>query len=120
VNTYYQVPLEISKQEDGLWRVEAPSLQGCFVDEPTLAEALYQIHEVIAMLIDILQEEGRPLPPEVQVRETLPLLATIPVALEEIEFCRVAPEGKHVPASAAALAKKQQSRAQSARRKHGV
>ena len=37
----YQVPVEISRQADNLWRVEPPALQGCWVDEPTLAEALY-------------------------------------------------------------------------------
>ena len=43
---HYQVPIEISRQEDGLWRVSAPHLQGCWVDAQTLEEA-------IAMAIDI-------------------------------------------------------------------
>ena len=86
---YYQVPLKISKQEDGLWRVEAPDLQGCFVDEPTLAGALYEIHEVIAMFLDLNQEEGHPLPEEVKVSDTLPLTVSIPVAPSEIKFRRV-------------------------------
>ena len=99
---YYQVPLKISKQEDGLWRVEAPGLQGCWVDEPTLAEALYQIHEVIAMFLDLKREEGLPLPEEVKVNEALPLYASIPVFPDEIEFYNVLPSGERVPASAAA------------------
>jgi predicted RNase H-like HicB family nuclease len=102
---YYQVPLKIDKQEDGLWRVEAPSLQGCFVDAPTLADALHQIHEVIAMCLDLDQEEGRPLPPDVQMGETLPLRAVISVIPDEIEFYRVLPDGHRVPASAAAREK---------------
>lgn len=99
---YYQVPLKISKQEDGLWRVEAPSFQGCFVDEPTLAKALYEIHEVIAMFLDLDNEEGHPLPEEVKVSETLPLYASIPVFPDEIAFYKVLPSGERVPASAAA------------------
>ena len=99
---YYQVPLKISKQEDGLWRVEAPDLQGCFVDEPTLAEALYQIHEVIAMFLDLNREDGHPLPEWVEVSETLPLYTSIPVFPDEIEFYDVLPSGERVPASAAA------------------
>ena len=99
---YYQVPLKISKQEDGLWRVEAPSLPGCFVDEPILAEALYEIHEVIAMFLDLNQEESYPLPEEVKVSENLPLYASIPVIPDEIEFYNVLPTGERVPASAAA------------------
>ena len=97
---YYQVPLKITKQENGLWRIEAPSLPGCFVDETTLADALYQMHEVVAMFIDLIQEERRPLPEEVTVSRTLPLYATIPVAPDEIEFSRVLPSGDRVPASA--------------------
>ncbi len=99
---YYQVPLKKSKQEDGLWRVEAPSLRGCWVDEPTLAEALYEIHEVIAMFLHLNQEEGHPLPEGVAVEEALPLHASIPVSPDEIEFYNVRPTGERVPASAAA------------------
>jgi len=99
---YYQVPLKITKQEDGFWRVEAPSLPGCVVDEPTLAQALYEVHEVIAMLLDVNQEKGRPLPEEVKVSRSLPLYASIPVAPDEIEFYNVLPNGDRVPASAAA------------------
>ena len=102
---YYQVPPKITKQEDGLWRVEAPSLQGCVVDEPTLAQALYEVHEVIAMLLDVNQEEGRPLPEEVKVSRSLPLYASIPVAPDEIEFYSVLPNRDRVPASAAAREK---------------
>lgn len=96
---YYNVPLKIDKQEDGLWRIEAPSLPVCFGDEPTLAEALYQIHEVVAMFLDLNQEERRPLPNEVEVSGTLPLYATLPVAPNEIAFYRVLPNGDRVASS---------------------
>lgn len=99
---YYQVPLKITKQEDGLWRVEAPSLQGCFVDAPTLAEGLSQIYEGIAMILDLEQEKGRPLPQEVKVSRALPLDASIPVFPDEVEFYNVLPNGDRVAASAAA------------------
>jgi predicted RNase H-like HicB family nuclease len=95
----YQVPLEISKQGDDLWRVKVPSLPGCFVDEPTLADALYQIHEVIAMFLDIHQEEGRTLPDEIKESITLPIQVTIQVAPDEIAFDRVLPNGDRVPVS---------------------
>ena len=107
---YYQVPLKIHKQEDGLWRIEAPNLPGCFVDEPTLAEALYQIHEVVAMFVDLNREEGHPLSHEIKVTRTLPLYATIPVAPDEVEFYRVLPNGERVPASAGARGKSQRRR----------
>ena len=99
---YYQVPLKITKQEDGLWRVEAPSLQGCVVDAPTLAEGLSQIYEGIAMMLDLEREKGRPLPEAVKVSRTLPLYASIPIFPDEVEFYNVLPNGDRVPASAAA------------------
>ncbi len=37
---YYQVPLEITRQEDGLWRPEARHLKGRWVDAPTGWETL--------------------------------------------------------------------------------
>ncbi|MSQ15905.1 MAG: type II toxin-antitoxin system HicB family antitoxin [Dehalococcoidia bacterium] len=92
---YHQVPFEISKQEDGLWRVEAPGLQGCWVDEPTLAEAISEIQEVIAMMIDIYEEKGSPLPQEISTKADLPLKATIPVAVTEHKFRRVSKPAKN-------------------------
>lgn len=111
---YYQIPLKITKQEDSLWRIEAPSLPGCFVDASTLADALYQVHEVVAMFLDLNQEEGRPLPEEITANETGPLYATVPVAPDEIDFYKVLPKGERVPASSAAKEKPQRGK-----RKHG-
>ena len=91
---YYQVPLEISKQEDGLWRVEAPSLQGCWVDADTLEEALSDIQEVIAMAIDDYQEDGWTLPEEVIATDALPLRAVVPIVISEYKFRRVSKTAK--------------------------
>jgi len=43
----YQAQLTVGRQEDGLWRVEVPGLHGCWVDAPTLAQAVAEIQEVI-------------------------------------------------------------------------
>ena len=85
---YYNVPVTVSKQEDGLWRAEVPGIQGCWVDEPTLAKALHEIHEVFALFADVLLEEGRPFPDGVTVSDDLPLSATIPVTLSEHKIRR--------------------------------
>ncbi len=92
---YHQVHIEITKQEDGLYRAEVPYLQGCWVDEPTLAEAISEIQEVIAMMIDIYQEDGKPLPQEISTQEALPLKATIPVAVSEHKFRRISKSAKN-------------------------
>ena len=86
---YYNVPVTIDKQKDGLWRVEAPSLQGCFVDAERLEQALAEIHEVIAMMIDIYQEDGLPLPTEISPQEQLPATTMVPVVLFEHKFRRI-------------------------------
>ena len=88
--TYYHVPVETHRQEDGLWRAESPHLKGCWVDAPTLEEALAQIHEVIAMTLDVYEEEGWPIPKEVTASDTLPSSTIVPVAPGEVKFRRVA------------------------------
>ena len=55
---YFQVPIEIIQMEDGLWRAEAPSLQGCWVDAPTMKHALAEMPQVIAMVLDLDLEKG--------------------------------------------------------------
>src|SRR5205823_5398307 len=84
----YQVEVQIGKQEDGLWRVEVPGLHGCWVDAPTLAQAIAEIQEVIAMVVDDSNEQGWQLPGSVTALETKPERAVLPVLLSEHRFTR--------------------------------
>jgi predicted RNase H-like HicB family nuclease len=86
----YQAQLSIGRQEDGLWRVEVPDLHGCWVDAPTLAQALAEIQEVIAMVIDLSNEEGWSLPSSVTTLTDEPVAALLPIVLNEH---RPAPKG---------------------------
>jgi predicted RNase H-like HicB family nuclease len=79
----YHVEVKLSRQEDGLWRAQVPELQGCWVDAPTIAEALRDVQEVAAMFIDLLDEEGRPLPDSVKVVKSHPARATLVVIPQE-------------------------------------
>ena len=83
MGTGYQAQVSIGRQEDGLWRAEVRDLQGCWVDAPTLAEALSEIQEVIAMVIDYSNEQGWPLPASVTPLTTEPAVAHLPVILDE-------------------------------------
>ena len=83
MGTGYQAQVSIGRQEDGLWRVEVPDLHGCWVDAPTLAQALSEIQEVIAMVIDHSNEQGWPLPSSVTPLTTEPGVAHLPVILSE-------------------------------------
>lgn len=82
--------VRISKQEDGLWRLEVPDLQGCWVDAPTLKQGIAQVQEVLAMVVDVYQERGWPLPPTLEPCEDLPRTAILPVLVEEHPFRRIA------------------------------
>ena len=80
------VTVEVSKQEDGLWRAAVPGMQGCWVDAPTMEQALGDIQNVIAMFVDIFEEDGQALPPSVSLASGEKHKAVLPVALEEQVF----------------------------------
>ena len=84
----YQVEIAIGKQEDGLWRVEVPGLHGCWVDAPTLAEAIADIQEVIGMAVDDANEQGWALPGSVIALTGEPERAVLPVLISEQTFKR--------------------------------
>ena len=51
--------------EDGVgYTVEVPSLPGCVSEGDTLQQALDNIQEAIALYIEVLEEDGKPVPPD--------------------------------------------------------
>lgn len=52
------------RDEDGGWVVECPSLPGCISQGDTREEAIVNIKEAIELYIEVLQDEGRPIPEE--------------------------------------------------------
>jgi predicted RNase H-like HicB family nuclease len=48
--------------EDGYWVVECPSLPGCISQGKTEEEALTNIREAIEGYIELLEEDGLPVP----------------------------------------------------------
>ena len=52
------------KGEDGFWIVECPSLPGCISQGKTKDEALKNIKEAIALYIEALEEDNKPVPQE--------------------------------------------------------
>lgn len=50
--------------EDGYWIVECPSLPGCVSQGKTKEEAVANIKEAIAGYIEVLKEDGLPVPEE--------------------------------------------------------
>lgn len=84
----YQVELRVGRQEDGLWRVEAPGLDGCWVDSSSLDEAISAIQEGIAMALDEYEERGWELPSSVTRLEQEPQRALLPILIGEHRFAR--------------------------------
>jgi len=58
----WKVKVEIKPWPDGGYIARAPSLQGCWVVAPTVAEAVRDIYEVIEMSITSRIERCVPLP----------------------------------------------------------
>ena len=50
--------------EDGYWVVECPSLPGCISQGKTREEAILNIREAIALYIEVLEDNGKPVPEE--------------------------------------------------------
>ncbi len=48
--------------EDGFYIAECPSLPGCISQGKTREEALENIREAIRLYIDVLKEDGLPIP----------------------------------------------------------
>ncbi|WP_058999719.1 type II toxin-antitoxin system HicB family antitoxin [Leptolyngbya sp. NIES-2104] len=52
----------LSRDEDGVWIAECPSLKGCNSQGQTKEEALSNIKEAIAGYVAALEEDGLPVP----------------------------------------------------------
>lgn len=82
----YDADVHIDKQQDGLWRLSVPGLQGGWVDAKTLEEGFADLQEAIALMITCYLERGWVLPESVKVREGPPSKTHLPVLLEEYTF----------------------------------
>jgi len=58
----YEFPVVIEKEQKGAYFVYAPSLQGCYTQGKTLAEALSNIKEAIELHIEDRLAEGERVP----------------------------------------------------------
>ena len=90
----YNVDVKLERQEDGLWRATVPGLQGCWVDAPTMEQAIGDIQEAVAMFIDFLEEKGEGLPSSVQSTDEMTFTAKIPVNVGAYQFSRPARRSK--------------------------
>ena len=55
----FRVELE---EEDGVWSAVVPALPGCAVDGGSIEESLEAIREAAQAYVEILLEDGKPIP----------------------------------------------------------
>ena len=63
MNTYV-FRVELDQDEDGRWSASIPTLPGCGTWGETREEALEALKEASQAYIDVLLEDGRPVPAE--------------------------------------------------------
>ena len=63
----YIFKAEIEQEEDGRWSALIPTLPGCATWGQTKGEALSSLREAAQAYVEVLVEEGRELPGEVEV-----------------------------------------------------
>jgi len=59
----YRFQVIIEQDEDGWYIADVPALEGCHSQGRTFEEALANVREVIAMCVQEMREEGKPIEP---------------------------------------------------------
>jgi predicted RNase H-like HicB family nuclease len=62
----YVLKVELEQDEDGRWSAGIPALPGCAVWGYTKEEALNSLREAAQAYLEVLFEDGRPLPEEAE------------------------------------------------------
>ena len=75
----YRVPLVLSPQPEGGYTVTSPVLPELVTEGDTVKEALANVEDALAAVIEAYRELGRELPPGTQVGD-----ATSPLCLETL------------------------------------
>lgn len=66
----YKLPLVLEPQPEGGYTVTSPLLPELVTEGDTLEEALANVKDALAAVIEIYQDLNRPLPPNAQVPDT--------------------------------------------------
>jgi len=54
----------LMREEDGGYSVSVPALRGCHTQGQNLAEALFMAEDAIRLYLEVLQEDGKAVPPD--------------------------------------------------------
>jgi antitoxin HicB len=75
----YKIPLTLSPQPDGGYTVTSPLLPELVTEGETTEEALENVRDALAAVVEIYQDLGRPFPSSSQVLDL-----TIPLSFETV------------------------------------
>ena len=64
--TVFKVPLVMSPQEEGGYTVTSPVLPELVTEGDSVEDALENVRDALAAVIEIYEDQGRPLPPGVE------------------------------------------------------
>ena len=67
--TRYRLAIEIESLDEGGYLAICPILQGCHAEGETIAEAMENVEDVARGLIELMREDGVPLPSGLQKAE---------------------------------------------------
>ena len=75
----YKIPLILTPQPEGGYTVTSPLLPELVTEGDTISEALANVNDALAAVVEIYHDQGRPLPQGVRISE-----ASHPVRLETV------------------------------------
>jgi len=52
----------LMREKDGRYAVSVPALKGCYTQGDTIAEALQMAEKAIGLFVEVMVEDGKPLP----------------------------------------------------------
>jgi predicted RNase H-like HicB family nuclease len=67
----YVYRVELEEEEDGRWSAVVPALPGCATWGYTAEEALEALQEAAQLYVDVLIEDGSPIPLDDQVSQSV-------------------------------------------------
>ncbi len=65
----YKIPLVLSPQPEGGYTVTSPVLPELVTEGDSVDEALANVRDALAAVVELYEDLGRPLPPNSQVRD---------------------------------------------------
>ena len=80
-----KIPLVLDPQPEGGYTVTSPLLPELITEGDTIAEALVNAEDAFAVVLEIYEDEGRPLPPGISVDDangplSVEAVVTLPVS----------------------------------------